>query len=155
MDPQRCGTDVLTRVQPTPEPARRRSCDSLIGQRDCPAGVCEARRVVVAIADMFGIDSRRGELVALLERFETRAVIEPGCHRFTFAANLADPDRFVLVSEWNSQAALDEHYRSQAFAEFQLGLHGLLVRPSELTVYAPAGAVRPLDTRPMDPRDAD
>jgi quinol monooxygenase YgiN len=111
--------------------------------------------VVVAIADMFGVSLRRGELVALLERFEARAVREPCCQRFTFAASLADPDRFVLVSEWNSQAALDEHYRSEAFAEFQFGLHGLLARPSELTLYEPAGAVRPLNTRPMDPRDAD
>jgi len=111
--------------------------------------------VVVAIADMFAVSSRRGELVSLLERFEAQAAREPGCQRFTFAASLADPDRFVLVCEWDSQAALDEHYRSQAFAEFQFDLHGLLARPSELTVYASAGAVRPLDTRPMDPRDAD
>jgi len=93
--------------------------------------------------------------VSLLERFEEQAAREPGCHRFTFAASLADPDRFVLVSEWDGRAALDEHYRSQAFAEFQFRLHGLLGRPSKLAVYAPAGAVRPLNTRPMDPRDAD
>jgi quinol monooxygenase YgiN len=111
--------------------------------------------MVVAIADMFAVSSRRGELVSLLARFEAQAAREPGCRRFTFAAGLADPDRFVLVSEWDSQAALDQHYRSEAFAEFQFALHGLLVRPSELTVYAPEGAVRPLNTRPMDPRDAD
>jgi quinol monooxygenase YgiN len=97
----------------------------------------------------------RGELVALLQRFEKQAAAEAGCKRFTFAATLADPDRFVLISEWENQAALDTHYRSQAFAAFQFGLHGLLVRPSTLTVYADAGAVRPLDSRPMDPRDAD
>lgn len=111
--------------------------------------------MVVAIADMFAINSRRGELVSLLERFEAQAGREPGCQRFTFAASLSDPDRFVLVSEWDSRAALDRHYRSQAFADFQFGLHGLLGRPSELAVYVPAGALRPLNTRPMDPRDAD
>jgi quinol monooxygenase YgiN len=127
----------------------------VLASPDGPAAVCEATRVVVAIADMFAINSRRGELVALLERFEAQAAREPGCHRFTFAASLGDPDRFVLVSEWISRAALDEHYGSQAFAEFQFGLHGLLDRPSELAVYEAAGAVRPLNTRPMDPRDAD
>ena len=44
---------------------------------------------------------------------------------------------------------------TEAFAEFQFGLHGLLAHESELTVYASAGAVRPLNTQPMDPRDAD
>jgi quinol monooxygenase YgiN len=118
-------------------------------------GVCEATPVVVAVADMFVISSRRGELVSLLERFEAHAAGEAGCRRFTFAASLADPERFVLVSEWTSQAALDEHYRSEAFAEFQFALYGLLERPSELTVYASAGAVRPLSSEPMDPRAAD
>jgi quinol monooxygenase YgiN len=59
------------------------------------------------------------------------------------------------VSEWETQEALDAHYRSQAFADFQLSLDGLLARPSESTVYSAESAVRPLNTRPMDPRDAD
>ena len=111
--------------------------------------------VVIAVAEMFGISGRREELAELLERFEHWAAGEPGCRRYTFAVTLANPSRFVLVSEWDSQAALDAHYRSEEFAEFQLGLDGLLARPSELTMYAGESAVRPLDTRPMDPRDAD
>jgi quinol monooxygenase YgiN len=111
--------------------------------------------VVIAIADMFGISGRRLELAALLERFEPLAAGDPGCRRYTFTATLADPSRFVLVSEWESQEALDAHYRSKAFADFQFGLEGLLARPSALTVYTAKGAVRPSNTRPMDPRDAD
>jgi quinol monooxygenase YgiN len=111
--------------------------------------------VVIAIAEMFGISGRRDELVALLERFGSWAGDEPGCKRYIFAATMADPTRFVLVSEWERQEALDAHYRSEAFADFQLGLDGLLARPSELTVYSAEGPVRPLNTRPMDPRDAD
>ena len=110
---------------------------------------------VIAVAEMFGISGRRAELMVLLERFERWAAGEPGCRRYVFAAALADPSRFVLFSEWDSQEALDDHYRSEAFTEFQLGLDGLLARPSELTVYSVENAVRPEDTRPMDPRDAD
>jgi len=110
---------------------------------------------VVVIAEMFGISGRRAELAAVLERFGGWAGGEPGCRRYTFAATLADPSRFVLVSEWDSQEALDAHYRSPAFADFQFSLDGLLARPSESMVYPVQGAVRPLNTRPMDPRDAD
>jgi quinol monooxygenase YgiN len=110
---------------------------------------------VIAVAEMFGISGRRSELLALLEASERVGAAEPGCRRYTFAATLADPDRFVLLSEWESQAALDAHYRSAAFADFQFGLDGLLARPSEMTVYSVAEAVRPLNTKPMDPRDAD
>jgi quinol monooxygenase YgiN len=111
--------------------------------------------IVLAVADLYGIHGRRDELVALLERSERGAVAEPGCRRYTFAASLADPDRFVLVSEWESKEALDGHYGSQTFADFQFGLDGLLARPSEMTVYNVSGTVRPIDTNPMDPRDAD
>jgi quinol monooxygenase YgiN len=111
--------------------------------------------VVIAVAEMFGISGRRDELAALLKRFEQWATGEPGCRRYMFASTLADPSRFVLVSEWDSEEALDTHYQSEEFAEFQFGLDGLLARPSELTVYSGGGAVRPLNTRPLDPRDAD
>ncbi len=110
---------------------------------------------VIAVADMFGISGRRAELAGLLGRFERLAADQQGCQRYTFAATLVDPDRFVLVSEWDSAEALDAHYRSEAFGDFQFGLDGLLARPSEMTVYSAGEAVRPLSTRPMDPRDAD
>lgn len=110
---------------------------------------------LIAVAEMFGISGRRDELAELLQRFERWAAGEPGCRRYVFAATLADPSVFVLVSEWDSKAALDAHYRSEEFADFQFGLDGLLARPSELTVYSGEDGVRPLNTRPMDPRDAD
>ena len=92
--------------------------------------------MVIAVAEMFGISGRRDELAELLARFERWAAGEPGCRRYTFAAALADPSRFVLLSEWDSKEALDTHYRSEEFADFQFGLDGLLARPSEMTVYS-------------------
>jgi quinol monooxygenase YgiN len=109
---------------------------------------------ILAIAEMFGISGRRQELVAALRREELAAAAEDGCTRYVFAATLVDPDTFLLVSEWVSQDALDAHYRSAEFATLQHDLHGLLARPSAMTVYAGDG-VRPVSTRPMDPRDAD
>jgi quinol monooxygenase YgiN len=110
---------------------------------------------VIAIAEMFGISGRRDELAAVLERFGRWAAGERGCRRYVVAATLADPSRFVLVSEWESRESLDEHYRSEAFASFQFDLDGLLARPSQLTMYSAEEAVRPVSSRPMDPRDAD
>ena len=75
--------------------------------------------------------------------------------RYSFAATIADPDRFVLVGEWRNRAAMDAHYASEAFARFQFALDGLLARPSELTDYAVSGSARPVASAPMDPRDAD
>ena len=110
---------------------------------------------IVAVADMFGIASRRRELADLLARAEGEADGIPGCRRYTFAAALADADHFVLVSEWDDQASLDAHYASTAFATLQFSLNGLLARPSDMTMHSISGTARPVSTTPMDPRSAD
>src|SRR4051794_32713627 len=110
---------------------------------------------IVAIADMYGSSSSRDELAALLARAERDAADQPGCLRYSFANALGEPDHFILISEWQDQAALDTHYASREFANFQYSLYQLLARPSEMTVYAISGSARPLGSGPMDPRDAD
>ena len=110
---------------------------------------------ILAIAEVYGISGRRDDLVALLTEAEREASAQPGCIRYTFAATVADPDSFVLISEWHDQASMDAHYGSEEFASFQFSLDGLLARPSEMTVYPVSGAARPLASGPMDPRDAD
>ena|SRR5689334_18538600 len=110
---------------------------------------------IVAIADLYCIRGRRDELVALLAEAERAAAAQPGCIRYTFAATLSDPDRFMLVSEWRDRAAMDAHYGSRAFASFQFSLDGLLARPSDMTIYSVTRSERPVASGPMDPRDAD
>jgi quinol monooxygenase YgiN len=109
----------------------------------------------LAIADMFGTTSSRDELAALLARAERDVTEQPGCLRYSFATDIGDPNHFILISEWQDQAALDAHYASPQFAEFQYSLYELLARPSEMTVYSVRGSARPLASGPMDPRDAD
>ncbi|MDX6669126.1 MAG: hypothetical protein QOK04_2506 [Solirubrobacteraceae bacterium] len=110
---------------------------------------------VIAVADIFGISGRRQDLLAALADAEREAAGQPGCVRYSVAATIAEPDHFVLISEWRDQAALDLHYASSGFRSFQLSLNGLLARPSEMTVYSVSGSTRPLASGPMDPRDAD
>ena len=96
---------------------RRVMADQAVGGHQHP---CAKLRVmaVIAIAEMFGSSGRRGGLATLLERFGGWAGGEAGCRRYIFAATLTDPSRFVLASEWETQEALDAHYRSEAFADF-------------------------------------
>ena len=110
---------------------------------------------VVALADIFGIGGRRAELTALLSRTERNVRGLPGARRYEFAARLDAPDEFVLVSEWDTQGAIDAYHRSEEFARYQLELHGLLARPSEMTIYSATDLVRPVPSGPPDPRDAD
>jgi len=110
---------------------------------------------IVAVADLLGVSGRRHELMAALARAERDAADQPGCLRYSFAATIAEPDHFVLISEWRDQAALDAHYASPGFPSFQFSLNGLLARPSQMTLYSVSGSARPLASGAMDPRDAD
>jgi quinol monooxygenase YgiN len=110
---------------------------------------------LLAVADLYGIEGRREELLRLLTDSERQAAAQPGCLRYEFAEAISEPDHFVLVSEWRDNASLEGHYGSAEFASFQFALNGLLARPSEMTIYSVSELSRPVASGPMDPRDAD
>ena len=110
---------------------------------------------LIAIAEIFGIGGRRAELTALLTRTEQEVRGVPGARRYLFAARVATPDDFVLISEWETHDAMDAYHRSDAFARYQFDLNGLLARPSEMIIYSVEESVRPVASGPLDPRDAD
>ena len=101
---------------------------------------------VIAVGDIFGMVEARAELHTLLARLEAVATAAPGCRRYTFAATIADPDHVIVVSEWESLDALQHYHESEPFLTFQLDLHNLLVRSSDLTVHAVSGSLRPVRT---------
>lgn len=109
---------------------------------------------VIAVAEIFGISGRRSELLDVLTRAERHVRQLPGVRRYAFAARLDAPDEFVLISEWDSHDALVAYHRSERFAAYQLDLHGLLARPSEMTIYSVIDELRPVPSGPPDPRDA-
>jgi quinol monooxygenase YgiN len=110
---------------------------------------------VVAVAEIHGISGRRDELVELLKRTEEQVRALPASRRYEFATRVAAPDEFVLISEWDSEEAMAAYHRSEPFASYQHELHGLLARPSEMTIYSVTETVRPVASGPPDPRDVD
>ncbi len=109
---------------------------------------------VIALADIFGIDGRREELLALFRATEASARVMPGVRRYVFAVSPSDRDQYLLVSEWDTQQAMDGFHRSDAFARYQFEVGELLARPSEMSVYTVTEAVRPQASDVLDPRRA-
>jgi quinol monooxygenase YgiN len=108
--------------------------------------------MIVAVADIYAqIPQRTAVQKAMLET-QLRVRDEPGCISFVFAEVVAEPGHFLLVQRWRDQAALDEHYRTAAFADYQAAIGGLLVRDSEMHVYVVEGEFRPVDSSPLDLR---
>jgi quinol monooxygenase YgiN len=110
---------------------------------------------VVAVARVHGIASGRADLIALLRRTADAARAEPGCRAYDVAETLDGADEFVVVHEWDDEAALEAHYRGPAHRAYQQDVFGLLARPSELAIHRISATERPVDPGPMDPRRAD
>ncbi len=75
-----------------------------------------------------------------------QALAEEGCHSFVFAEVLQDPGHFVVIESWSDREAIERHYGSAAFADYQRAITKLLVRESEYRLHVVAETLRPLDS---------
>ncbi len=110
---------------------------------------------VVVIATIHGAAARRDDLRALMRETAADSAGEPGCVEYRFAAVLGDEDTYVCVQEWHDEAAMDGHFRGDAFARYQRRVGPLLARTTETRIHHVAQTVLPEDPAPLDPRLAD
>lgn len=108
--------------------------------------------MVLAVADVYTQIPYRDEVRELMLTAQNRAREQPGCISYVFAETLDDPGHYVVVQAWREEAALDAHYRSPEFADYQTGIGPWLVRKSELRVHRVMETAFPQDSAPIDPR---
>lgn len=75
-----------------------------------------------------------------------QALAEDGCLSFVFAEVLQDPGHFVVLESWSDQQAIERHYRSAAFADYQRAIAPLLVRDSEYRLHLVAETLHPVQS---------
>ena len=69
---------------------------------------------------------------------------EAGCVSYAFSADLENPGDFRVFEEWESQAALDAHFKAPHMATFQaamggFGIRGMNVQKYEIAKVGPLG----------------
>jgi quinol monooxygenase YgiN len=111
--------------------------------------------VIVALGDISAKIPHLDDVRRVMRDTQQRVREQPGCVSYTFAEALDDPGHFVVMQEWQDRAALDGHYRSGAFADYQAAIAPLLVRDTDLRVSETAQSARPVadggeDLRPSD-----
>jgi quinol monooxygenase YgiN len=79
--------------------------------------------------------AKREQAIAAAREVMEATRREPGCRSYVFSADLADPGRFRVFEEWESQAALDAHFGSPHMAVFQKQVGGLGVRSMRIQKY--------------------
>ena len=109
--------------------------------------------MIVGLGDIYAQIPRREDVRELMRRTQASVREQPGCISYTFAETLDDPGHFVVVEQWLDRAALDTHYGSAAFAEYQEKIAGMLVRTSELSLHVVDEGFRTLDSQPSSTQD--
>ena len=106
--------------------------------------------MLIALGDVYAQIERREEVSELMRATQASAREQRGCEEYAFAEVVDDPGHFVLVQRWSERAALEQHYRSRAFADYQAGIAPLLVRSTEFALYEAAPGARFVDRDPIE-----
>jgi quinol monooxygenase YgiN len=106
--------------------------------------------VIVVLGDIYAQAGAREEVRELMRGTQDRVMTQAGCVSYTFAETLEDPCHFVVMQEWRDRAALDEHYRSPAFADYQQQIAPRVERSSELRIHVVSESTLPVATPPAD-----
>lgn len=90
---------------------------------------------VIGVVDIVAAEGRADEVVAAFETCMSLTHQEPGCLTYALHRDNADPNHFVHVERWRSQADLDEHMTKPYVADLfaVAGSPGVLARPPQLT----------------------
>jgi quinol monooxygenase YgiN len=111
--------------------------------------------VIVALGDIYAKIPHLDDARQVMRDTQRRTREQPGCVSYAFAETLDDPGHFVVMQEWRDLAALDGHYSSRAFADYQAAIAPLLVRDTDLRISETRQSVRPLADAGEDLRASD
>ncbi|MDJ0847921.1 MAG: putative quinol monooxygenase [Myxococcota bacterium] len=100
---------------------------------------------MLVIAGHIRLDpAKRDEAIAAAREMMTDTHQEAGCISYTFSADLSDEGVFHIFEEWESQEALDAHFKAPHMARFQglmpnFGLKEMKVQRYEVSSAGPLG----------------
>ena len=90
--------------------------------------------MILALIKMNVRAEKRKELLQTFQSIVAQMRKENGCVDSNFYQNAENEDNFVLIEEWETRNALDDHLRSDLFMVL-MGASSLLSRPPEIMIH--------------------
>jgi quinol monooxygenase YgiN len=88
----------------------------------------------LAFVKMNARPEKRKEILQTIQSIVAQMRKENGCVDSNFYQNAENENNFVLIEEWETRNALDDHLRSDIFTVL-MGARSLLSRPPEVTIH--------------------
>jgi quinol monooxygenase YgiN len=97
--------------------------------------------MIVVIGRAVTDASRRAELIQVGQAVAAASRAEEGCIGYRMYEDTEIENEFVFVEEWDSQEALDTHFRTQHVAQFMAAVPATLAAPPDVKFHTIAGTV--------------
>lgn len=78
--------------------------------------------------------SKESEFVGLLTNLTINSRFEEGCIRYEFLKDAIDGNKYVLIEQWESAKAHENHLTYDYFKKFQNEIDELLLNKSEIVM---------------------
>lgn len=91
--------------------------------------------MIVVLGHVLTQPDTHAQVLALSQAHVERSRAEPGCVSHAVHQDSENPLRLVFVEEWESQAALWEHFKVPASRAFGKALASLAAEPPGMTLY--------------------
>lgn len=95
--------------------------------------------MIVVVAKVQTDAERRDELVRIGQAAAAKSREEAGCIDYRLYQATDDPLSFVMVEEWESQEALDAHFRTDHIREFMGAVPKLVSAPPDIRFHDVSG----------------
>jgi quinol monooxygenase YgiN len=84
---------------------------------------------------------RRAEFVRIGQAVAAASRLEPGCISYRVYQDTENENDFVFVEEWESDAALQQHFATSHVAEFLQAIRATLVAPPDVKFHSIASSM--------------
>ena len=97
--------------------------------------------MIVVVGRVQSDADRRAELVRIGQTVAAASRLEPGCISYRVYQDSENENDFVFVEEWESDAALQQHFATSHVAEFLQAIRATLVAPPDVKFHTIASSM--------------
>jgi quinol monooxygenase YgiN len=97
--------------------------------------------MIVVVGRVVTDAERRADLVRVGQTVAAESRQEPGCMSYRIYQDTEKENEFVFVEEWESDAALQEHFATVHVAEFLRAIQATLVAPPDVKFHTIASSM--------------
>jgi quinol monooxygenase YgiN len=106
-------------------------------------GITGRNSVIIIAGNVTVKPDRRDEWLQVAMAMSRASQAEDGCVTYRFYQDLEDPNLMLLFEVWESEEALEAHFKTDHIAEYRSKIPELIAGPSKLNRYEVSSA-RPL-----------